>query len=140
MSKILLILQGIPGAGKSTWAKEFIKDKSEEWVIVNRDSIKEMLGNYWVPNREDLVANIENNSITGALSRGFNVIVDATNMRKSTITFFTQISLKHDAELLFKVFDIDLEAAIERDKNRERTVGEKVIKDFYNKYVKTKDK
>ena len=49
----LLILQGIPGSGKSTWARKFIKDKSKSWIIVNRDAIRDMLGNYWIPSREN---------------------------------------------------------------------------------------
>lgn len=42
----LLVLQGIPASGKSTWAKEFIKGKEDQWIIVNRDSIRESTGKY----------------------------------------------------------------------------------------------
>ena len=39
MSKII-VLQGPPACGKSTWAKEYVKDK-KDWVIVSRDEIRE---------------------------------------------------------------------------------------------------
>ena len=39
MSKIL-VLCGLPAAGKTSYAREFIKGKTD-WVIVNRDSIRE---------------------------------------------------------------------------------------------------
>ena len=38
--------------------------------------------------------------------------------------------------LEYKQFDISLEEALERDKNREFPVGENVIINFYNKYCK----
>ena len=44
MSKIL-VLCGPPASGKSTYAREFIKGKID-WVIVNRDSIREGRGDY----------------------------------------------------------------------------------------------
>ena len=47
----MIVLQGCPASGKSTWAKEFIKDKPN-WVIVSRDEIREGTGKYWVPSRE----------------------------------------------------------------------------------------
>lgn len=50
MSK-LIILQGIPGSGKTTYARQFCKDH-DNYVRVNRDDIRNMLGEYWVPKRE----------------------------------------------------------------------------------------
>jgi predicted kinase len=41
----IIVLQGVPASGKSTWAKEYVKDKPD-WVIVNRDSIIEATGQY----------------------------------------------------------------------------------------------
>lgn len=127
----LLILQGIPGAGKTTWAREFIKNKGTEWVIVNRDSIRESLGDYWVPKRESLVTSIENYTIEISLNKGYNVIVDATNLNPSKLE---DIGVYCNAEIEYKKFDVSLEEAIERDKNRERTVGAAVINKFYKRW------
>lgn len=132
----------ITASGKSTWARDFIKTRSEEWVIINRDSIRDMLGNYWVPSREKLVSQIEEMNICLSLTYGCNVIVDATNLNPRTIQKLEQIAKRYSTDIIprkeviveYKKFDIDLETAIERDKNRERTVGEDVIKNFYNKY------
>ena len=38
----LLILIGIPGSGKSTWAKDYVK-YNDNWVRVNRDDFRDML-------------------------------------------------------------------------------------------------
>lgn len=44
MNKVI-ILYGPPASGKSTWAKEFIKEKTQ-WIRVNRDDIRLMCGDY----------------------------------------------------------------------------------------------
>ena len=48
------ILQGIPASGKSTYAREQALANPKEVVIVNRDDIRDSLGKYWVPERENL--------------------------------------------------------------------------------------
>lgn len=42
---VILILQGPPASGKSWYAREFIKGRID-WVIVNRDSLREGRGDY----------------------------------------------------------------------------------------------
>lgn len=46
MQKVI-ILQGIPASGKSTWAREQALARPKEVVIVNRDAIRDSLGKYW---------------------------------------------------------------------------------------------
>lgn len=137
-------MQGVPGSGKSHWARTFIKNNSKNWVIINRDSIRDMLGNYWVPSREKLVTAIEYSNISLAFGLGYNVIVDATNLNPGTISKLKDIVkyLTEERELNitieFKEFSIPLWKAIFRDWKRGlfggRRVGSSVIRDFYNKY------
>ncbi len=133
MQKII-ILQGIPGSGKSTWARNFIKDKSESYIIVCRDDIRNMLGDYWVPKRENLVSEIEMDCITAGLKLGYNIIIDATNFNPKTKEKFEITFSAYNIE--YKFFDVSLEEAIERDNKRERKVGADIITYFYNTYVK----
>ena len=65
MSK-MIVLQGPPACGKSTWAKEYVKDK-KDWVIVSRDEIREGTGKYWVPSRDGYISEIEEFSIRSAI-------------------------------------------------------------------------
>ena len=42
----MLVLQGVPASGKSTFAKE-LASRDHSYVIVNRDSIRESRGDYY---------------------------------------------------------------------------------------------
>lgn len=132
MSKVI-ILQGCPAAGKSTWAREFVKGK-KDWVIVNRDSIREGRGDYWIPEQEKFISELEVFHIRKALEYGLNVIIDATNLNPTTLAKWDAIAKEFSAEVEIKAFDISLDEAIKRDSERSRSVGEKVIRDFYNRY------
>lgn len=129
----MLVLKGCPAAGKSTFAREFIKDK-KDWIIVNRDSIRRMFGEYWEPAREALVKNTEYQTIELALKYDWNVIVDDSNLNPFTIKELNEIALKNHADIEFKKFDVPLDELLKRDKNREYPVGESVIRTFYSKY------
>ena len=128
----LLILSGIPASGKSTYAKQWVEEDPKTRVIVSRDSIRRGLGVYWVPSREDLVSTIEEFIVSEALLSGYNVVLDATNLNPLYLKNLTDLVNMIDKaiKIEYKKFDISLE----RDKNREFPVGEKVINQFYNKY------
>ena len=82
-NKILLVLVGPPASGKTYFAKEFVKDKST-WIRINRDDIRLMCGDYWVPSREKLISIYEKLMIEEALTNGYNVVIDATNLNPKT--------------------------------------------------------
>ena len=85
----LIILQGPPASGKTTWTKDYLNKCSEKernnTVVVSRDTIRDATGTYWVPSREYYITELEDHMITGALSRGMDVIIDATNLNPKTL-------------------------------------------------------
>lgn len=131
--KITLTI-GIPASGKSTWTKQHIA-KNPNTVRVSRDEFRFMLRDTPVtePKIEDMITELVILTITKALLRGCDVIVDATNLKIRYIRAFID-TFKYDADIEFMVFDIPLEKCIERDKNRERPVGEHVIRKMYKDY------
>ena len=135
MSK-LIICRGIPASGKTFWAKKWVLEDPEHRVRINQDDIRLMLGKYWVPSREKLVQEIQFDAIVEALSRGFNVVIDNTNLNKKVLDQFNRlIRTYEDYEIEYKdFFDTPLSVCIERDKNRDLQVTEKVIRSFYNNY------
>lgn len=100
------------------------------------DDIRNMLGKYWVPERESLVLDIQEQAIIEALKQGYDIVIDNTNLKQVLVDKFRTLTLVfEDYEFQTKnFFDTPLSVCIERDKNRDNPVGEQVIRNFYNKY------
>lgn len=132
MSK-LLILQGVPASGKSTYA---LKLQAEGYTRINRDDIRFALyGQYWGGSvDEEVVTQVENAALEGALSRGADVVLDATNLNHKHLRTKLSIASLYGAEVGFLPFAIGYEQAVWRDSKRERQVGAKVIADMFKRY------
>lgn len=145
MNKVI-VLQGLPGSGKTTWAKEWIKEDPEHRVRFNRDDIRNMLGVYWVPSREDLINSMYLEFLNDAMLKGYDIVIDNMNLNKDTLKeiedevadFNEWIGLT-DSDIRYEVdykdfFSVPLDMCIERDSKRENPVGEATIRKIYNKY------
>lgn len=139
-NKKIIILQGPPAAGKSTWARETAK-AGTPYVIVNRDSIRRARGEYWIPDQENYISDMEEYAVRSAVNRNLIPIVDATNLNPNSISKWENLAKELNCELEYKKFYIPFKEALERDSKRENSVGKKVLirfytKYFYDKYVK----
>lgn len=132
----LIILSGIQGSGKSTYARSIVNKDPNHVVIVSRDSIRDSLGKYWVPKREDLVSEIELSSIWHGLDLGYTVIVDATNFKHEK---FKLMAESYGIPCEIKYFDIPLWKAKLRVLKRFLLGGKwisfKIINNFHKRYV-----
>lgn len=119
MSKVI-ILQGIQGSGKSTWALDYVSEEPTKRVRVNRDSIRKMFGNYWVLEREELCNEIEDKAIAYAMVRGFEVVIDDMNLNPKTLEHIRQLVLNIDskADIIYKLFDTPLTECVTRVEKR----------------------
>lgn len=141
----IIICRGLPGAGKTTWARRFI-DKNPNTKRINKDDLRAMLddGKYSKEN-EKFVISMRDFMIIEAIQNGFEVIIDDTNLNPQHIVQINAIIarinesplIKQHVELEIKDFtDVSLDECIKRDQKRSNYVGEKVIRDMYNKYLK----
>lgn len=132
----LIILVGIQGSGKSTYARSLANKDPENIVIVSRDSIRNSLGKYWVPSRENLISSIEYDSIRTGLEHGYTVIVDATNFNHRNLE---RLSERYGIPCEIKYFDIPLWKAKLRVLKRfllgGRWIDFKIITNFHKRYV-----
>lgn len=129
----ILVLQGVPASGKSTFARSLVlKDKS--YVIVSRDAIREARGEYWIPEHEDYISDIEEFEIRSAIKHNLNPIIDASNLNPKTIAKWKNLAEELNVNIEFKMFEIDFATALERDSKRERSVGKKVLERFFRDY------
>lgn len=131
----MIILQGTPCAGKSTWARAEVTGK-ENWLIVSRDSIRHGLGDYWVLKREKYVSSIEDEMIRLALQMKFNVINDGTNLDEARVRHLQAIADETDTIVELKEMYIPFREAVRRDGNADRLhhLGSDEIRAFYEKY------
>ena len=132
----LIICRGIPASGKTFWAKQWVLEDPEHRVRINQDDIRLMLGKYWVSSREELVQHIQKEALIEALERGYDIVIDNTNLNKKVLDFYRALVIDHGNHAIeYKdFFDTPLSVCIERDKNRDVQVSEKIIRNFYNNY------
>lgn len=94
MSK-LIITRGLPASGKSTWAKQWVLEDPEHRVRINQDDIRLMLGKYWVPKREPLVQHIQEEALIEALLKGYDIVIDNTNLNKKVLDNYRALVIAH---------------------------------------------
>jgi len=133
INKITLLI-GIPSSGKSTYAKKQVQ-LDNNTVCINRDSYRLMLAQSQMldPKGEKLVTQLVENAISTAVNFKFNVIVDQTNVNIKYLDAMVDFCQKL-GDVEFKIFDVPVELAIERDAKREAKVGDEVIKKMYTNY------
>lgn len=132
MSK-LIIMCGIPGSGKSTWAKAHMSPVFDEYV--SRDEIRFRLVTEGEPyfSREDDVFKIFCQRIDMGLRSGATVWADATHLNmKSRLKLLYNLKYK-PTEIEIVWMNTDYETAIERNEKRAGTrsyVPPEVIKNM----------
>lgn len=138
MKKLIYTL-GLPGSGKSTRATEYILARPAGQVArVNRDTLREMINaNRWKGNKtESPVVAARDALIDLFLGQDREVIVDDTNLDPKVQARLMQLAIAHEAPVeVWDLTDVPISVCIERDLKRERSVGEKVIKQMYTKYL-----
>ena len=123
----LIILRGIPASGKTNLAMELVKDGC---IRVNKDDLRAMFFGGYSIEHDDFINPIALLLIDAGLGHGFDVISDNTNLPGKF--FEDQISLadKMGIEIVIKNVIADVDICIKRDKERNRTVGEEVVRNF----------
>jgi predicted kinase len=135
MKKKIYITKGLPAAGKSYWAKNFVENNSDT-VRLNKDDLRKMLGGTFTNGKENAVLEIRDFAIGTLLSKNYNVIVDDTNLHpKHEATIREKFADKADIEIV-SFLDVPLEECLKRDRIRPERVSESVIMDMYRKFIK----
>lgn len=145
----MIILRGVSGSGKSTWAR------NQPGMVVSRDAIRAMQFGTDGPDyykvdkavlslRENQVTVIQDAMIVAGLRSGADVIVDNTNIEWKYVTALAKIAHREGAEVEIKVFDVPLERAIAQNamrfSNGGRNVPFEAIKRQHSRFQGSKDK
>jgi predicted kinase len=128
MNNTLYIAVGLPGSGKSTYAKNFIKDKDIEYL--SSDSLRAVYGK----SEEDqtvtpLVFGHIKRKVDEFLKDGKNVLVDATSVNRKERSDYINSAKKYGAKVVAIVFKMDRQGLIDRNKKRGEQGG-RVVPDW----------
>ncbi len=143
---LILATLGLPGSGKSYWAKQFVKD-NPNFVRVNKDDIrvamrKEKGKAEDVRVNESEVIARETDLILNALKSGKSVVSDNTHLNPSHIKeryprLINENNLYGKVKVVVKSFlDVPFEVCVERDKGRSgiESVGFQVIERMWKEW------
>ena len=136
MTSRLLIPRGVPASGKSTFALEWVNEDPKNRVRIGRDFIRFMLfGKYWGVD-EKAVTRIQDVLLRAAIADGKDIILDNTNLQSKNVIDTLKIAAETRGVFVeFIDFPISFEEAVARDAKRDRTVGEDVIRSFYDRFL-----
>lgn len=136
----LTICRGLPGSGKTTWAKTWVAEDPGQRARVNRDDLRAMLhdGVHIKGATEPRIIAARDAQITALLRAGVDVVCDDTNLPLRTVRDLVAIAQRAGADVSVQDFTgVPLDVCIERDAARTRTVGEQVIRDMHARFLRT---
>ena len=135
--KTLYLTKGLPASGKTTAAKALVVTQPGT-KRVNKDDLRAMIdGGKWSQINENFIIGARNELTRAALTEGYHVIVDDTNLAPKHEVWARDMAKFHKAK--FEILDythVTPEECIKRDLARPNSIGSKVIMDMYDLYLK----
>lgn len=135
----LTITRGLPGSGKTTWARSWVAADPERRARVNRDDLRQQL--FGAPHgltfaQETAVTEASRATVLALLKAGRDVVADDMNLRPKYVREWRRFVAAHGHDLDVTEFPINVDDAVERDAARDRTVGEDVIRVLAGKFTR----
>lgn len=142
----IILTRGLPGAGKSTWAKEMCA-LMRNTVTVERDELRlQLTGKYWTGDQEveEEVTRLQEALVRGYLASRFVVIISDTHLPDRSVKKW--LKLGHELGVKVEVKDfrhVSLEECLTNNETRRQSQGKyvprNVIEDKYNRFIKGRD-
>ena len=139
----LIICRGIQGSGKSTWAKAWAIEDPTHRVRFNWDDMRNMMGEYWVPERENtgIMKTLRASFLGDMMQKGWDIVIDNMNLNPKDWEFYEGLVKTHNQtfpqlqyEIEYKDFFTPVEECIRRDAMRPNPIGEAVIRATWKRY------
>lgn len=141
---------GISASGKSTWAEQ--QEVRDDVVIIERDRIRKYVfqssfnrpfeWRRWNWSYEPQVNTIQQILIGNAI-QSFNIkmiVISDTNVKANAINDVIEFchSKNNEIQYYYKLFDVELDIAKQRDKERQFWVGDSVLEKQYQSLIQLK--
>jgi predicted kinase len=122
----LILLVGIPGSGKTTYAEKYLEVYNDA-IHLSSDKIRaELWGDEATQGDNNEVFSLMQSRTIEALNNGLSVLYDATNVTRKDRSYIISLCPKF-VKIECHIVWAPIETCIERDAARERTVGKAVI-------------
>ena len=133
MSTVMLMV-GLPGSGKTTAAKAIVSSNSR-WARISRDDLRDMMFDGFKRKREKDIVRSQMQLAEFLLGKGFDVIIDDTNLNPKVRNSWKEFCCAHDATYDEYPLRTPLRECIENDNRRANGVGEDVIRRMWSEHV-----
>ncbi len=134
----VILTRGLPGSGKSTWARSQVAAQPGRIIRVNKDDIRAMLhDSRWSEANEVLVERVRDQTILAGLDHGCDVIVDDTNLAPRHFAHIATLVAGRAVISVHDFIDVPIEECIRRDRERDRSVGERVIREMFDRHLRS---
>lgn len=136
--KKVIILRGLQGSGKTTWAIQHMRENPGKYKRVSTDDLRGMLdGGKHTQHNESFMLQTRNALILAALDDGKSVIVDSTGLNPVHERDIRELVKGRGVQVVIQDFtDVPIEQCIANDLVRYDSVGEQVIRETYNKWLR----
>lgn len=114
--RTVIITQGLPASGKSTYARALLEREPDRWKRINRDDLRAMVGGTYSKANEDYVRQAKEQLLKTALESGYDVILDDTHLVPTTVKKLHRFAESiGDVKLIQKAFNVPVEECLRRN-------------------------
>lgn len=136
----LVITRGLPGCGKTTYARAWVAEDRAHRARVNRDDLRLMVdnGEFVKGSTESRIIAARDAAISSLLRLGIDVICDDTNLPQRTARDLARLAVRAGAELaVVDMTDVPLETCLLWNGRRadKQPVPEDAIRDMHVRFL-----
>jgi predicted kinase len=137
---LLIVTRGLPGSGKTTWARAWVAEAPERRARLNRDDVRAMLHGrrLGTPQQEAMVTAVQHAGIRALLDAGVDVVADDTNLSDPAIAAFSRLAADAGARLQIQdLTGVPVDECVRRDAQRTGPgrLGERTIRRIHAEHT-----